>query len=931
MGGFGLGITSSSINKQVRAFIFGNFVNYSGATQGPYLRLLNSDGGADPTFQVSGGTFDGIRTMVKESSGNILAAGLCRTNTGGTQSQFGLARLDPVTGDVINNFNNGSNNAIIHKILLDDDKIILTGSFTGWSGVTHNRIVKLNTGGTIDSAFTTGIGTGFNSIAYTAIKDRNGDYIVGGVFTDYDGTSINTSLAKIGTGGTRDSSFITTISNGSGGSVFALLEDPATGDIYVGGNFPRFNGNNDYTNIAKIDSGGTLDTSFVVTVISGSSQPGFNGQVNDLKFLPNGNILVTGDFETYRGITVSDMISIKPNGDPDVDFAIPAVAETSSISYTDSICDFGFYLGETFSVGSETWTGVSSPSNGFEFIGDTFDELSLFSLISQFNANNTQNLHMYFTDDFGDPRVEVPYSAHSFQVGLAVSGDISTNGLVVTVSSEFKLNAVWNTPFAGGASATPAIPFSGDWKDITIGRVGNVAVINSSNDIFVGGSFTGVNGKAVYDGRKISKFSSGGTVDSSFSGGVDNTVYAIVPNDDGSVYVGGDFVTVNGTNDFLTKIGQFGELENTYKPLHNLGNGSINSAVIDNNGKILVNGIIAQFDGPNGGPRYDKSSIGPLFRINQDETLDVAFTAGTGFITNSNVSLVRPHLYADGTILVGGGSFTDWNDRAFDEFSNFAGGIIKFNNDGSLDTTWTGGTKFNQMVNTFLVDDVTGKVYVGGSFTEYDNDDTLSTFRILRLNTDGSLDTTFLQTGETASSEIRVIIFANDGDLLIGARDGNSMYKRLRDGGHVKTFKFLRDGGGVATVDAIVQDSQGRIYVAGDLGQYNPNDTGMVDIPSGLVRLNPDFTIDTTFSVSGSSGFENAFGNPANVRTLALDEFNERIFCGSNQIDMYNDVDLATDNLAILSTVDGSLITDSNIVGDDLIIRVSLTQFGKNL
>jgi hypothetical protein len=42
-----------------------------------------------------------------------------------------------------------------------DGKIIATGSFTSYNGISANRIIRLNYDGTIDSSFV--YGTGFNS------------------------------------------------------------------------------------------------------------------------------------------------------------------------------------------------------------------------------------------------------------------------------------------------------------------------------------------------------------------------------------------------------------------------------------------------------------------------------------------------------------------------------------------------------------------------------------------------------------------------------------------------------------------------------------------------------------------------------------------------------------------------------------------------
>jgi hypothetical protein len=55
----------------------------------------------------------------------------------------------------------GANNQINSVKLQSDGKILVGGSFTSYSGVAKNYIVRLNTDGSVDTSFV--IGTGFNA------------------------------------------------------------------------------------------------------------------------------------------------------------------------------------------------------------------------------------------------------------------------------------------------------------------------------------------------------------------------------------------------------------------------------------------------------------------------------------------------------------------------------------------------------------------------------------------------------------------------------------------------------------------------------------------------------------------------------------------------------------------------------------------------
>src|SRR5690606_37875042 len=72
---------------------------------------------------------------------------------------------------------------------------------------------------------------------------------------------------------------------------------------------------------------------------------------------------------------------------------------------------------------------------------------------------------------------------------------------------------------------------------------------------------------------------------------------------------------------------------------------------------------------------------------------------------------------------------------------NIVGRIARLNTDGTFDTTFnTGGAGFNDEVNKLFVqsDD---KIVVGGFFTTYNG---ATQNRLIRLDPDGSVDTTFV-------------------------------------------------------------------------------------------------------------------------------------------------------------------------------------------
>ena len=179
----------------------------------------------------------------------------------------------------------------------------------------------------------------------------------------------------------------------------------------------------------------------------------------------------------------------------------------------------------------------------------------------------------------------------------------------------------------------------------------------------------------------------------------------------------------------------------------------------------------------------------------QELTLDESFTAGVGLAPASNkVSAVQP----DGKILVGG------NFR----FANGTQvrGVVRLNPDGALDTSFnTGGSGSSGTVFEIVVQD-DGKILIGGGFSSYNG---IAVKGLARLNSDGSLDTTFNVGGSGV---------------------------------------FSPGSGGFYQVRSIVVLADGKILAAGQSIQgYNGVEN------KGIFRTNPDGSLDTSFV----SGFTN--------------------------------------------------------------------------
>src|SRR5690606_32753107 len=109
----------------------------------------------------------------------------------------------------------------------------------------------------------------------------------------------------------------------------------------------------------------------------------------------------------------------------------------------------------------------------------------------------------------------------------------------------------------------------------------------------------------------------------------------------------------------------------------------------------------------------------------------------------------------DGKIIVGG-NFTSYDGTARNR-------IARLNTDGALDTAVEVGNGFNNVINSMSIQD-DGKIIVGGNFTSYDG---TARNRIARLNTDGSLDTSFV-VGNGFNNVINSMSIQDDGKIIVG-------------------------------------------------------------------------------------------------------------------------------------------------------------------
>ncbi|NBP16609.1 hypothetical protein EBU95_19835, partial [bacterium] len=167
--------------------------------------------------------------------------------------------------------------------------------------------------------------------------------------------------------------------------------------------------------------------------------------------------------------------------------------------------------------------------------------------------------------------------------------------------------------------------------------------------------------------------------------------------------------------------------------------------------------------------------------------------------------------------------------------------IVRYKEDGSLDTTFNNGTGF--------------RIVVAGQ-TDYTLNNSNKNGLIARYNENGSLDTTFnngagfITNVPNNSNTYNSVAVDNQGRILVVGRtdDNNAFIARFNQNGTALDNNFGTNGV-VTNVPnnsfiyySVALDVQGRIVVAGQTDSVNDDSHGLI------VRYKEDGSLDTTFN-----------------------------------------------------------------------------------
>lgn len=298
--------------------------------------------------------------------------------------------------------------------------------------------------------------------------------------------------------------------------------------------------------------------------------------------------------------------------------------------------------------------------------------------------------------------------------------------------------------------------------------------LNSGKYLWVGidGS-SGIDGPAM--ARHVRRYNIDFTLDETFDpqifvGGSSGFVRDAAEQSDGKLVIVGHFTDLNGISK-IARLNANGSLDSTFN-FEGVGfNGHAFVLKLLSDGSFLVGG---QFSAYNGQDIVNGSPVGPLVKLNSDGSLDTSFSV----VLNDDVFAIN--VLSSGKIYVGG---------------NFTNKLTRLNSDGTVDLTFDVGTGFNNRVSSIEVDS-NGKVIVGGWFDEYNGSP--CSRGIVRLNADGTLDSSFETEGSGLNyteGVVQCLAIQSDGKIVVGGwfnqYDGNRQGKIIRlntDGTKDSTF-----------------------------------------------------------------------------------------------------------------------------------------------
>lgn len=676
---------------------------------------------------------------------------------------------------------------------------------------------------------------------YTTKILNNGKIVVYGDFDLYQGITTN-KLAILNPDGSLDTSFNVGLGPNYVDQHYrssSMICEQSDGKLIVVGNFTTFNGVSK-KNIVRLNLDGTIDTSFNV----GSSS---NGYITCVKIQNDGKILCGGKFSQFNGQAYASMVRLNTNGTIDSSFNIGLGFKNTINSFTED------GIIKTIDIQNDNKIIV-----GGKFL--KFNNIVKINLV-RLNSNGTID--------------------NSFNIGIGGGNnttDGTNNGQIYRTIYDNSSNKIYLTGIINNFNGNPSFNLLRLNNDGTIDTTFNFTStigynglnsngyiydmnLQSNGKILLGGEGINLNNCTGNYCSRIIQINQDGTIDDTFDCklvGAYTTVYSIDSLND-FIIISGQFTSVNFTPIYkgsIVKILQNGLTDLSFNP--NLGTDAyapvITSSINLNDGNILINPTYStNYIYPNGNTNgiYNERITAGLLKITP---------TGTIFANEYN-NFLNSNMYA--------------NCLTKDNSSSVIASVSttrKIYENGLIDNTFspTNSITAPNYVNIFVYDHAVqndNKIIIGGNFRYTFLGNSSYRQRVMRVNSNGTLDTSFnvgkgINGTSVAGTEgyvVNSIQLLPDNKILLGGLFSNyndnivSNIVRLTETGTYDGTFNVGSGFNDEIKKIQYQSNTNKLIIVGKFNSYNNFNYNYI------IRLNSDGTIDTSFTSPFNQGSNNSY------------------------------------------------------------------------
>jgi uncharacterized delta-60 repeat protein len=607
--------------------------------------------------------------------------------------------------------------------------------------------------------------------------------------------------------GAVDLSFYPVMASGFGGASSAVVQPDGKVIVAFGG-YPGANG----TWIRRLNSDGSLDTSFNTNATA-------DGQVASMALQSDGRLLIGGSFPRVNGTNRYQLARLRPDGQIDSEFA--PLLNTWSIKYlavqpdgkilvagdlSSANRDQNLILGRLLPDGSDdpnfkdlvriVTPGAFAASVGVAGMAVQSDGKILLS-----SSLGLQRFLPHGSIDTGFSVTNPPLSYRS----IAVARD----GKILAARGPDQARRVEGLNADGTVDATYVSAVTNSVQTITLQPDGK-ALITVDTGLFAAASQLAVR-----------RLNTDGSIDSSFDSPTGGTLITQIPR-----------ILLKESGEILV-IGNFDDYNRYFRP-----------------------GIVQLLNDPPRAPEITRqpSAVGIYEGQTAAFSVEVTCPPQPFYEWRRNDVVIAgadgPLLRLVNTRLSDAGSYTVVISNSMGSVTSAPAALVVNaapTNAGAVDVWFGTGSGPNDTVYA-AVKQPDGRIVIGGLFSEVDG---VPRSRVARLNADGSLDMTF-DPGDGAAGllvpEVRALALQGDGKVVVGGRfatfgdRGRNHVARLNSDGTVD-ISFVGEGSTASEVYALAVQPDGKVVCGSGSGRR-------------IERFNTNGMRDLTFNASGPGAFQ---------------------------------------------------------------------------